>query len=260
MRALAVLAVLYLLIALVVGRGDLWHRFTTPAPLSLTTAACLVALDDAGQTYRAVHPGTGTGCEGIHRVGISTIAAIDLTRPAAMSCPLALSLNQFANNVVQPAAETHFGTPVATIAHLGGFACRGVRGNPAIPSQHAAGNALDIAAFELADGRSVDIGASWRADDPAGAFLNAVARGARRHFTTVLTPDFDAGHANHFHLGHRISETAMAELAKALPGTLYNSDEQRRTQPLAPAATGPTDGVGRRQYGPPGTFPDTGEF
>jgi hypothetical protein len=66
-------------------------------------------------------------------------------------------------------------------------------------SEHAFGNAMDIMAFVLADGRQVTVEKGWR--NPADQdFLREVFVGACRYFTTVLAPGSDAEHYNHIHI------------------------------------------------------------
>jgi len=60
--------------------------------------------------------------------------------------------------------------------------------------------AMDVAGFELADGREVLVKDAWSRRDREGRFLRAVAQAACRYFNEVLTPDSDSDHANHFHL------------------------------------------------------------
>lgn len=67
-------------------------------------------------------------------------------------------------------------------------------------SQHATANAIDIASFRLADGREISVARHWGGDDPAGRFLAAAHEAACGRFASVLGPDYNAAHADHFHL------------------------------------------------------------
>ena len=60
-------------------------------------------------------------------------------------------------------------------------------------------NAVDIAAFKLADGRIVDVKSNWGTDTPEGKFLKKMHSGACRLFSVTLGPDYNAAHADHFH-------------------------------------------------------------
>jgi hypothetical protein len=52
----------------------------------------------------------------------------------------------------------------------------------------------------LADGRHITVREGWSGTDRDRAFLRAVHSGACREFTTVLGPDYDGYHRDHFHL------------------------------------------------------------
>lgn len=117
------------------------------------------------------------------------------------SCPLAVAYALFDIHALQPAAEQVFGTKVTQIDHLGSFACRNVynRAEGRL-SQHAAANALDIDGFRLADGRRISVLKDWKTEGDDGRFLGMVRDGACKNFNTVLSPDYNAAHRNHFHL------------------------------------------------------------
>jgi hypothetical protein len=67
-------------------------------------------------------------------------------------------------------------------------------------SEHATANALDIAAFRFADGRRVSVVGDWEGTPEERAFLREVRDGACKLFATVLSPDYNAAHRDHFHL------------------------------------------------------------
>ncbi len=102
------------------------------------------------------------------------------------------------------AAEARFGARATEVQHYGSFACRNIyhRKN-ARRSEHATAEALDVAAFRLADGRRISVLDDWGDDDAAGDFLHEAQSGACGLFGTVLGPEYNAAHANHFHLGMR---------------------------------------------------------
>ena len=67
-------------------------------------------------------------------------------------------------------------------------------------SEHAFGNALDIAAFTLADGRKITVKAGWRGVPEEQGFLRDVQAAACDQFTTVLAPGSNAFHYDHIHV------------------------------------------------------------
>lgn len=117
------------------------------------------------------------------------------------SCRLAVAYALFDIHQLQPAAQSVFGQKVTQVDHLGSFACRNIYNrSEGRLSQHATANALDIAGFRLADGRRISVLKDWKDDGDDGRFLRLVRDGACQQFNTVLSPDYNAAHRNHFHL------------------------------------------------------------
>lgn len=117
-----------------------------------------------------------------------------------MTCPLTAALAIWEQHVALPRAEQILGSPIARIETFGSYSCRRVGNGKAGPfSEHATANAVDISGFRLADGRLVSVRQHWGSATPEGAFLYAVQEGACRVFSVVLSPDYNAAHADHFH-------------------------------------------------------------
>lgn len=145
--------------------------------------------------------GDGCGFDNAFRVVRSSV---DVGTPFSLSCRAALSLAMWEQHDLQQAAQLHLGSRVARIEHLGSYACRNVYGrDDRRRSQHATADALDIAGVVLADGRRIRVLADWRQVDDAGTpesrFLRALRDGGCRWFDTVLGPEYNAAHADHFH-------------------------------------------------------------
>ena len=90
---------------------------------------------------------------------------------------------------------------VVEIKQISAYSCRGMNGNPhAHISEHAFGNALDIAAFTLADGRRVTVRGGWRGVPEEQGFLRDVHASACQQFNTVLAPGSNSHHEDHIHV------------------------------------------------------------
>ncbi|MBY8945594.1 extensin family protein [Pseudomonas sp. SH10-3B] len=128
-------------------------------------------------------------------------ADVALSSSFLASCPLAVAFALFERHSLQPAAQAVFGQSVTRVDHLGSFACRNMynRAEGRL-SQHASANALDIAGFRLADGRSISVLKDWSGEGDSARFLRQVRDGACDDFNVVLSPDYNAAHRNHFHL------------------------------------------------------------
>jgi len=119
----------------------------------------------------------------------------------ATNCAVSAALALWEWHIVQPAAQRHFGRPVSAISHFGSYSCRRMYGRGTGPwSEHATANAIDVAGFTLADGTSISILRDWNGGGAKAAFLREVRDGACGLFSTVLSPEYNAAHANHFHL------------------------------------------------------------
>jgi hypothetical protein len=123
-------------------------------------------------------------------------------RPAAtLACPIVSVLDRWLADSVQPAAQRWFGMRVVEIKQISAYSCRGMNGNSrAHISEHAFGNALDIAAFTLADGRRVMVKDGWNGLPEEQGFLRDVQAAACRQFSTVLAPGSNAYHYDHIHV------------------------------------------------------------
>lgn len=214
-RALAALVPLMLAIA-----GWQWlqnHPEHNPwAPLDLndpagwTTRTKLARLKGDVNECRAVLARSDIAFTALPPVGEGNCARPDRTRlgryPLApdtppVTCPVAAALEIWRRQSLAPAARTILGSEVTRIEHLGAFSCRRMYGGNEGPwSEHATANAIDIAAFVLADGRRISVLKDWGGDDPEARFLRAARDGACGSFATVLSPDYNAAHADHFHL------------------------------------------------------------
>ncbi len=128
-------------------------------------------------------------------------AAVRLSSSFLATCPVAVAFALFERHALQPAARQVMGQPVVQIDHLGSYACRNVynRADGRL-SQHATANALDIAGFRLKDGQRIELQRDWSGGGTKARFLRQVRDGACESFNTVLGPDYNAAHHNHFHL------------------------------------------------------------
>jgi Extensin-like protein C-terminus len=131
-----------------------------------------------------------------------------------------------------------FRQPVVEIKQISAYSCRGMNGNSSAHiSEHAFGNALDIAEFTLADGHRISVQYGWRGAPEEQGFLHDVQLAACESFSTVLAPGANVYHYNHIHVdlmrrssGRRICEPAaipgevVAERARARYATQHYGD------------------------------------
>ncbi|MES2989660.1 MAG: extensin family protein [Pseudomonadota bacterium] len=171
-------------------------------------AQCRALLRAAGVRYTMLSPVKAEeqcGYSDGVRFGEGGSREIDYN-PAGLgtSCAVAAALAVWEWNVVQPAAQRHFGAKVSRIEHLGSYSCRRIYGRSAGDwSEHATADALDIAAFRLSNGERISVLEDWNAKGEGGAekaaFLREIRTGGCKLFSTVLSPDYNAAHRDHLH-------------------------------------------------------------
>jgi hypothetical protein len=165
--------------------------------------------------------------------------AVAVAPPATINCPMTAALDRWMDGPVQQAGRRYLGQRVVGIKQIASYGCRGRNGSHFGPlSEHAFGNALDIAAFRLADGREITVLQGWGRGTPQEkAFLQAAFVSACAEFYTVLGPGSDRYHSNHFHVdllltnakggrhycrplpGGNPEDTPTASLSEREPGT-----------------------------------------
>jgi hypothetical protein len=184
--------------------GDPIGRFTAPKLASLGEAPALcrsmLRRIDAGDVpVPSRRNGPDCGYDDGIRLGSDPIAF----RPPGIvaSCSVAAAMHLLETRVIDRAALRHFGSRVVAIDHAGSYSCRRLYGrSDGAYSEHATADAIDILGFRLADGTRVSVLNDWTGDGPKAQFLHEVRDGSCRLFSTVLSPDYNAAHADHLHL------------------------------------------------------------
>lgn len=191
-----------------------WAPLDLAQPIGMFTGRKLAALGDEARECRALLERAGARFTPLPLFGTARCVVADGVRlgagsrtialrpdSPAISCPVAAGLAVWEWEVVQPAARRAFGERVASIDHLGSYSCRRIGGGvDGGWSEHATADAIDIAGFRLEGGRQISVLRDWRGEGAEKAFLREVRNGACQVFATVLSPDYNAAHADHLHL------------------------------------------------------------
>ncbi|MFB0859727.1 extensin family protein [Enterobacter cloacae] len=172
----------------------------------LTPEACASLLSQANQKalIRTQPVADCAGACPLHNVvRVRDFGPVSLNSSFLASCPLALSSALFVSQQARPLTRTWTGSELVRIEHLGSYACRNIYHRPdARRSEHATAEALDISAFRLANGERVTILHGWRSTKTQ-PWLQALLTASCGYYGNGLGPEYNAAHANHFHLGMR---------------------------------------------------------
>ncbi len=171
--------------------------------------------NDSAPSYNAPIPPLGPPA-----MTTASAGPVAVQPAATLACPIVAELDKWISEAVQPAALRWFRQPVIEIKQISSYSCRGMNGNPnAHISEHAFGNALDIAEFDLADGHKISVQYGWHGTPEEQGFLRDVQGAACQDFTTVLAPGANVYHYNHIHvdLMRRARRPVICE-PSAMPG------------------------------------------
>jgi hypothetical protein len=148
-----------------------------------------------GDRYRS--PRLGPGLDN----SVAAVGPVAVKPAATLACPIVSALDRWFADSVQPASMRWFGMRVVEIKQISAYSCRGMNGDSrAHISEHAFGNALDIAGFTLADGRHVTVKDGWRGLPEEQGFLRDIEAAACQQFSTVLAPGSNVYHYDHIHV------------------------------------------------------------
>jgi hypothetical protein len=189
-------------------------------------SACQLRLTSDIATIEALPPVAGAdGCGIDDPVRLSAVitkdnARVAITPPATLRCTTAEAIAHWIREDVAPIAAT-LGSPLGGVANFASYECRGRnRIVGAQVSEHGKGNALDIRALTLTNGKSyelTDIAVAKAARERLR--VSACAR-----FTTVLGPASDGFHEGHVHVdlsvrrsGYRICQWAVRDISDLVP-------------------------------------------
>lgn len=168
-----------------------------------TCLAVLAAASDEVVDYLALEdyvPAESCPLTNVVRVQSTGVA---FNAPFTSTCPLLVRWLMFELQQLQPLALQHLGSRVESVDHYGTFACRNVyHREEGRRSQHATASAFDVATFRFENGAAANVLSDWdnAAAPDSSDFLRDVHESACDYFGTVLGPDYNAPHANHFHL------------------------------------------------------------
>ena len=179
-----------------------------PVPVAETPeelALCLKDLKAIGAGFSQEQTIDGEfGCGIAHPVTVRRILPeVALEPEATLRCETALSLARMTRDMLIPAAARAFPDKpkLSGVSQASGYVCRNRNSaDDGKISEHAYGNALDIAGLSFGDEKMPVMIARQDDGTAEAAFQRAFNALACLYFTTVLSPGSDATHQDHMHL------------------------------------------------------------
>lgn len=165
---------------------------------------CRASLKRLGVTYEDIAPiRENANCGIAHPVKVSSLArGVKLTPAAVLNCGMAEETARWLQGDMAYAARARYLSGIAEVRQMSAYSCRRIRGSGNW-SEHSTGNAIDIGAIKLDNGRVIDVARPHFFALREKNFLHRVRSKACDHFTTVLGPGSDSDHADHFHFDLR---------------------------------------------------------
>jgi hypothetical protein len=167
-------------------------------------AKCVSDLTLKKAAFEQAGVAADAGCQISGAIRLATVATsfgdVAISGKPVMLCSFASQFGAWVSDVAAPLTLAYTGQRLAQIEAGQSFACRARYDKPgSVPSEHAKGDAIDIASFVLADNRRIGV-KEQPSDTPLERdFVRALRTTACGYFTTVLGPGSDPAHESHFH-------------------------------------------------------------
>jgi len=178
---------------------------TTPKPPRIYQTACPAVISGLVEA-KPLPPINDGMCQTQSPLSVTSILVngrtVPLSVPATFTCEMATDLPGWVadvDNYLWSSANTR----IKSVIVGGSYECRprNVEGGSSDLSEHGRADALDFVGFTLEDGRQLTVTADYNSSDLKISRLMHFAHDAAcSRFTTVLGPNANALHRDHFHL------------------------------------------------------------
>lgn len=185
------------------------HPVTSLTQWKLTRAletrqTCLAALKTGAEVEVLEDFEHSAQCHIRPQVLISRAGGIGMD-PLNTRCQTALRMAMWHTHGVTPAAQKHLSDGIRRVQHFSSYNCRAMRtsaGETGRMSTHSTADAVDISGFVTRSGERISLEDGWNGPLRHQLFLRDVRDNACTWFRVTLGPDYNALHADHFHLQH----------------------------------------------------------
>lgn len=174
--------------------------FNQSSTMPAGEADCRRQLKRLGVKYRDLEPiNEGGACRIDHPVQVSSLSGgIEIKPAITLNCQMAATFAQWTKNELAPSARMRYLSGIKSIRQGSGYSCRKINGT-SVASEHSTGNAFDVMAITLNNGRTIDVRKPGLFAFRQRGLLNKVRAQGCDYFTTVLGPGYNRDHADHFH-------------------------------------------------------------
>ena len=168
------------------------------ASLKASDTYCFSVLNKSDLAFERMEDRkTGSTC-GFYGAAMLKKSQVSWGGDITLKCPALAGLAIWERHDLQPIANDVFEQDVVRVRHFGTYSCRAIAGT-STPSEHSYANAIDISGFRLRDGTEISVLRHWNDGTKKGEFLKKVHQSACGRFATVLGPNYNAQHKDHFH-------------------------------------------------------------
>lgn len=175
-----------------------------PAP-GEEMAACREELAALGAKFTVPEMPAAEGqCKVVNPVQINAIATpagmVNFPGEPTLNCVFAKQFTSWVADIAAPVVKAHTGEALTAISTGPGYECRNRNGDSTTKiSEHAFGNAVDIASFNLPGKKNLPVSNVAKSQNAESRWLMALRISACGYFTTVLGPGSNEAHAEHYH-------------------------------------------------------------
>ena len=176
---------------------------TKPRPVSVATGMTGKISRVCGDRHiRGIEigtvPGRLPGCGIKNAVKVYEVAGVTLSTPATINCDTAKAIKDWFSGGMSKAARP-MRSKITKVRVAASYSCRTRNHKPGAKlSEHAFGNAIDFSEFHFANGQKITLIDDW-GRGREGRVLRDMWRSACGPFGTVLGPESDRYHKDHFH-------------------------------------------------------------
>lgn len=168
-------------------------------PMSAEDVACRQKLKKMKVRYVDLKPiHDSPSCQIAHPVKVYAIGGVEMKPAATLNCEMAATFAAWTRNELVPSSRWRYFSGVKTIHQGSAYSCRRIARSRTM-SAHSRGNALDVMAITLNNGKKISVRKQGLFAFRARGLLNNVRSDGCQYFTTVLGPGYNYDHRDHFH-------------------------------------------------------------